>query len=208
MRSMIITRSCSVRDIGLGSCQPILPNGAPKELGNPRNIRLDHKHSQPDQGVSTAIPRARRVPSRATDALRTRRNSWRLMRNSASCSEVYKHAPARDGCIRVLLIEKTECCPTQLGERHYFSFLLCVTIASSGGESAFGAASAHNKLPTRPSLSPATRLTPNPTVYWPIAVWSILATSGEGRLSLLPARPKAASSGDTRRSSMMATSAP
>src|SRR5882762_11915124 len=59
------------------------------------------------------------------------------------------------------------------------SHLLCVTIASSGGESAFGAASAHNKLPTRPSLSPATRLTPNPTVYWPIAVWSILATSGE-----------------------------
>src|SRR4051794_40360287 len=49
---------------------------------------------------------------------------------------------------------------------------------------------------------------PNPTVYWPIAVWSILATWGEGRLSLMPARPKAASSGDTRRSSMMATSAP
>src|SRR5258708_21438552 len=84
--------------------RPILPNGAPKELGNPRNIRLDHKHSQPDQGVSTAIPRARRVPSRATDALRTRRNSWRLMRNSASCSEVYKNAPSRHRCIRVLLI--------------------------------------------------------------------------------------------------------
>src|SRR5437879_1371928 len=45
-------------------------------------------------------------------------------------------------------------------------------------------------------------------VYWPIAVWSILATAGEGRLSLMPARPKAASSGDTRRSSTMATSAP
>ena len=52
------------------------------------------------------------------------------------------------------------------------------------------------------------RLNPDPTVYWPIAVWSILATSGEGRLSALPARPKAASSGDTRRSSTMATSAP
>ena len=46
---------------------------------------------------------------------------------------------------------------------------------------------------------------PYPTVYWPIAAWSILATSGEGRLSALPARPKAASSGDTRRSSTMAT---
>src|ERR1700704_2619892 len=46
------------------------------------------------------------------------------------------------------------------------------------------------------------------TAYWPIAVWSTLATSGEGRLSLLPARPKAASSGGTRRSSMMAASAP
>ena len=30
--------------------------------------------------------------------------------------------------------------------------LLCVTIASSGGGRAFGAASAHNKLPTGPSL--------------------------------------------------------
>ena len=49
---------------------------------------------------------------------------------------------------------------------------------------------------------------PYPSVYCPIAVCSILATSGEGRLSLLPARPKAASSGDTRRSSTMATSAP
>jgi hypothetical protein len=48
----------------------------------------------------------------------------------------------------------------------------------------------------------------NPTVYWPSAVWSILATSGEGRLSLLPARPEAASSSDTPRSSLMATSAP
>jgi hypothetical protein len=32
-----------------------------------------------------------------------------------------------------------------------FFFLLCVTAASTGGERAFGAASAHNKLPTRPS---------------------------------------------------------
>src|SRR5262245_51600927 len=46
------------------------------------------------------------------------------------------------------------------------------------------------------------------TAYWPIAVWSILATAGEGLLSGLPARPKAASSGDTPRSSLMATSAP
>src|SRR5262249_19687586 len=44
--------------------------------------------------------------------------------------------------------------------------------------------------------------------YWPSAVRSILATAGEGRLSLMPARPVAASSGETRRSSMMATSAP
>jgi hypothetical protein len=52
------------------------------------------------------------------------------------------------------------------------------------------------------------RLTPNPPVYWPIAVWSILATAGEGRLSALPARPKAASSGATPRSSLMDTFAP
>jgi len=49
---------------------------------------------------------------------------------------------------------------------------------------------------------------PNATVYSWIAVWSILATAGEGWLSALPARPKAASSGDTRRSSTMDTSAP
>jgi hypothetical protein len=63
-------------------------------------------------------------------------------------------------------------------------------------------------LPPSGSSSIGTRRVPDPTVYWPIAVWSILATTGEGRLSLMPARPKAASSGDTRRSSMMATSAP
>jgi hypothetical protein len=65
-----------------------------------------------------------------------------------------------------------------------------------------------NPFPAEFPLANRDRFESSATVYWPIAVWSILATAGEGRLSALPARPKAASSGDTRRSSTMATSAP
>src|SRR5262245_52474349 len=50
--------------------------------------------------------------------------------------------------------------------------------------------------PYRKTRYPLFGICADPTVYWPIAVWSILATTGEGRLSGLPARPKAASSGD------------
>src|SRR5262249_25503910 len=91
------------------------------------------------------------------------------------------------------------------GEHAVVPFLLPWRSGAAGEGRSEKPAHSRAARPARPSYQWVSFLF---LVYWRSAVWSTLATAGEGWWSLMPVRPVAVSRGDTPRSSLMATSAP